>query len=356
LHLLKEYAFVQKWFFMNINSDYKLEISRSAVTEWDDFIFTGKAEPLHLYHTTSWAGRIVELLKFEAIYFVLIRDGIPCFALIGFIDKGINLIPREYAKNILRLIRRIAYKFSIFRRPVSWFGQPIRFVDTDTTDYSQLGKKLQDYFDANHLMLGRGEWPIEQSAALPDKWIPKQWATYKINLQQNLDEIFQTFRSSAKKEIRKARTRGVTLRQVENLEELEEYYDFAKDCAKRYKKNLMGFDDFRTMWVYLRRGGHFETFVARYEGKIIAGLSVWADKYNSIEIGSFQSEDCYRLKLGGADAVKWAAIQWAKSAGLKQFDLAGVNPSPSDPKEAGIRSFKEKWSSDLHKYLIIKGK
>lgn len=338
-----------------ISSEFTLEASPSAITGWNEFIFTGNAEPLHLYHTTSWAARLVELLAYEPIYFVLKRNGAPCIALVGFIDRGINLIPGDHCKNFLRRLRAIAYGIGILRRPVIWFGQPIRFADSDNIVYVHLGEKLQEHFDANRLVLGRGEWPSTQSIALPKKWKSKNWATYKIDLSPTSDEIFQKFKSSAKKEIRKATARGVVVRQIENLKELAEYYSFAEECSKRYNKALFGFNDFRTMWVYLRQGGHFETFVARYEGKIIAGLSVWADKYNSLEIGSFQSEDCYRLKLGGADAVKWAAIQWTKSAGMKQFDLAGVNPSPSDPKEAGIRSFKEKWSSDLHKYLIIKG-
>lgn len=339
---------------MSNNKNYNLDVSRTAANGWDEFILSGEAEPLHMYHTTRWAIRLNELLAYEPIYFVLKREGVPCLAMVGFVDRGLILVPGDHVKNIARKMRTLAYRCGVMKKPLIWFGQPIQFAAADDEAYDQLAQRLIDYLRDNRLALGRGEWPVTKSASLPEEWEVKKWATYKVDLKPSEDEIFQAFKSSAKKEIRKAANRGLTVRKVNNLDELAEYYRFAEECSKRYNKKLFGFADFRTMWVHLRRGGYFETFVASYKGEMVAGLSVWGDKYNLMEIGSFQSEDCYRLKLGGADVVKWAAIQWGKSVAALQFDLAGVNPSPSDSKEAGIKSFKEKWSSDLREYLIIK--
>jgi hypothetical protein len=47
--------------------------------------------------------------------------------------------------------------------------------------------------------------------------------------------------------------------------------------------------------------------------------------------------------LPSQDLLHWEVIRHHRDAGDQLFDLAGFAPEPADPKEAGIRRFKEKW-------------
>ncbi len=145
----------------------------------------------------------------------------------------------------------------------------------------------------------------------------------------------------------------ISVRKIETLDELRAYYDFVEECSKRYGKKVYGFDDFGTMWKYLRGAGTFETFVAEHDGKMIAGLSVWGSNGKLCEIGSFQSQDAYERKLFGPDLLKWTIMQWACEQDHVSFDLGGVNPEPVDEKELNIRRFKEKWGGEYSEYLIV---
>lgn len=212
-----------------------------------------------------------------------------------------------------------------------------------------------DHFTAgNRLALGGGVWPLEFASMAPPGWCLRPWATLVVDTASDRDVIEARLKRSARKAIRKAERDGLSVRRIESLRQLQEYYRFAAQCARRYRKRMYGFRDFESMWQDIRPSGVFETFVAEKDGEMLAGLSIWGFASSAGELGSFQSERSYQEKLYGPDLVKWHAICWAHGAGLRRFDLAGVNPSPTSRKEAQIRQFKEKWGGEYIEYLTVR--
>jgi hypothetical protein len=328
---------------------YSFEIAETIDASWNEKLLSGKTESLYLYHATPWADRLKELLGFRPFYFLIKQGNEIRLMLLACVEPLPKISLSDDVKNTIRnLLKRLKGKKSL-----SWSGQPIFFKDNDEGAYAFLAARIQDLLKNKSLRLSRGEWPISQKSALPKNWVIKEWATLKVDLTQDLQDIYASFKPAARKEVRKAKERGVTVKRLETIEELRVYYEFAEQCAKRYNKHLIGFRDFSTMWNHFRRWGFFETFVAYYSGRMIGGLSVWGDRNCVIEIGSFQSEECFRQKLGSADIIKWEVIQWAKSVRARSFDLAGINPFPQNEKEQGIRRFKEKWSSQEYRFLIV---
>ena len=255
------------------------------------------------------------------------------------------------------MLRKLAARIGI--RPAEtllWYGHPVftanSAVENDEIVLTALGQAIEKMRNAAGLGIGSGRWPLQHST-LPSNWSTRTWGTYRLDLRRSPEAIFRNFKSSAHKAIRRAERDQISVRQIETLDELRTYYRFAEECSQRYGKMLLGFDDFATMWKYLRPAGIFETFVAEHESKMIAGLSVWGAGGNICEIGSFQSQEAFEKKLFGPDLLKWRIIQWACERGYNSFDLGGVNPVPSDEKERNIRRFKEKWAGEYSEYLIV---
>lgn len=331
---------------------FSVEISYSSDEQWDKRILLGKTESLYLFHSTPWADRLNELLNYKPVYFSIFKDDKPQLSLLGFIDSGSaawqgGII--ETAKQLVKKTMLLATNCRYFK----WYGQPIYYQENHTESYNILANSLKEYLEHERLNLVGGEWPITQRLALPSDWKTREWATLKVDLTRDLNDLFNGFKQAARKEISKAAKKGVIVKKVMTIGELETYYEVATIWARRYGKRLLGFEDFATMWRHFRGWGCFETFVAYHDEKMIGGLSVWGDKHHLMEIGAFQSEESFQKKLGSSDLLKWEALQWGKSIGALSFDLAGVNPNPETEKEKNIRRFKEKWSNELHQYLIV---
>ena len=325
-----------------------IRIDEAPPGGWDELIMSGEARPVHLYHSTSWALRMHDLFRLQPYYVSVLSSGVPLLCLLGLAGYY-----RPVGHGARALVRR--FLDSVPFRPLDfrWYGEPIHLAGASADAYSFLASYLESFLKTKRFKLHSGEWPIDQAGSLPSAWNVRTWATLKIDLSKPLDSVFATFRSSARKELRKARDAGVSVRRVESIDELREYYDCASRWSRRYGKMLYGFEDFASLWRRLRGWGVYESFVAYHAGAPIAGLSICGDRRAVVETGSFQSEESYLMKLGGPDMLKWEAIQWTHSQGIPVFDLAGVSPRPIAAKEIGIRRFKEKWSSAEHLYCIV---
>lgn len=331
---------------------YETEVLRVPPSWWDREISSGRCESLCLYQTTSWALRLNQLLGHEPQYIVVSDKAVPLAMIVIFVARAAR------GDGFQGGLRHFAGKIGL--RPSSsliWYGQPVLSealpVGDERNVLVSLARALDVLRRTLRLRISAGQWPLDQAAALPPDWTMRTWGTFRVDLRSGTGILFEKFKQSARKGIRRAVRDNIVVRRIETLDELREYYVFVEECSERYGKKVHGFDDFGTMWKYLRGYGTFETFVAEHDGKMIAGLSVWGSNGNLCEIGSFQSQDAFERKLFGPDLLKWTIMQWACEQGHVSFDLGGVNPKPVDEKELNIRRFKEKWGGEYSEYLIV---
>lgn len=328
---------------------FSVKIHYQAPEKWDEKLMEGNSGSIHLFHSTLWADRLVKLLNYKPIFFIISENEKLCFILLGFVEPCAKMLSKENIKKGLHS----PFSMLVRRRSFIWHGQPVSFYSDSQEAYTFLAKVIDNFLSGEKLSLGHGEWPILHENVLPAKWNKKLWATLKVDLTRDIDEIFASFKSSARKEIRKSESKGVLIKKIQTHEELVKYLDFIVECAKRYKKSVNKID-YNLCWEMLRRNGYyFETFVSTYKNNFIAGLTVWGSKKGIQEIGSFQSEYSYSEKISGPDLIKWEIIKWAKRENIQIFDLAGVNPNPTNEKELNIRKFKEKWGGQYNEYINL---
>ncbi len=178
-----------------------------------------------------------------------------------------------------------------------------------------------------------------------------KWGTYLIDLDKNEDEIFNGFKRSVRKGIRKASGAGVKTDFANTIAEFRSNYWRAyqqiEALAGRKTSSLRVAEVCWEEDLTNRYQFHFAKSAA---GETLAVLGVYMFNGVATEITSATHPGSYEQKLPAQDLLHWEVIKAAKRAGCHTFDLAGVNPNPQTSKEQGIRRFKEKWGGRYVEY------
>lgn len=172
-------------------------------------------------------------------------------------------------------------------------------------------------------------------------------ATYLVRLDMPDEDLRRALRPAARKALRHVETSGIMVRRVTDRNELPAYHRFMVESRSRYGHRTYSVRNLTSLWDKLGPADNMAIFVAEHRGEVVGGLGVWIFSGVAVEFGAAQSERASQEKLFAGDALKWAALLWARERGARWFDLAGVSAQPSDAKEEGIRRFKEKWGGSL---------
>jgi Acetyltransferase (GNAT) domain len=164
----------------------------------------------------------------------------------------------------------------------------------------------------------------------------KKGLTSVIDLSQDEQVIWNGMRQSfIAKQIEKGRKNGIIVAESKDFRAFRPIYE-----AFRRSKKLP-----RDSYQAFAQNGIL--FTASIDGRIIAGGIFVADESNmrawvlaSLRLDS--SNGRMREMVGQANRmVIWEAIRFAKSRGLKRFDLGGIDPDSADPAEKNLADFKE---------------
>lgn len=179
-----------------------------------------------------------------------------------------------------------------------------------------------------------------------------RWGTYLLDLTPDLDKIFARLDHHVRARIRKADESQVTVSEVQTEEEFRECFvskfnslQLINGRPERPDTSFLGFWQERDATCY-------HPLIAKAaDGEIVGVLGSYRCNGVSIEITSALHPRCYTEKLPAQDLLHWHQIKLAKEDNSNYFDFAGVNPNPTNPKEAGIKNFKSKWGGQYVEFL-----
>jgi lipid II:glycine glycyltransferase (peptidoglycan interpeptide bridge formation enzyme) len=179
-----------------------------------------------------------------------------------------------------------------------------------------------------------------------------QWGTYLLDLTPDLEKIFARLDHHVRGRIRKADESRVTVSEVRTKEEFRESFvdvfnrlQVMNGRPERPDTSFLGF------WQEREPTCYHPLIAKAADGEIVGVLGSYCFNGVSIEITSALHPRCYSEKLPVQDLLHWHQIKLAKEDGSTYFDFAGVNPNPSNAKEAGIKSFKSKWGGQYVEFL-----
>jgi GNAT acetyltransferase-like protein len=141
-----------------------------------------------------------------------------------------------------------------------------------------------------------------------------------LDLTRGPDDLFKQFADSRRRNIRKASKLGIEVSLAGETDEFRTYYDiYAKWCERKGIPR----NSFEVLEEALRLPNR-RLFIARYEGKMLAGTIIRLYPGAMIEYAANSSLVEY-LQLRPNDLLHWHVIQWACAEGYKSYSLGGAH-------------------------------
>jgi lipid II:glycine glycyltransferase (peptidoglycan interpeptide bridge formation enzyme) len=177
--------------------------------------------------------------------------------------------------------------------------------------------------------------------------------TFILDLEREEKEIWDNFDKKLRNVIRKAE-KYVEIDELKK-DEIEEYYKLSleteRDIKNKKKKKSFSIPSFQFFKsIFESKIGRF--FVAKLEGKIIAGALFLLWKNKSIYYQSFLSRE--NRDKQAPSLIQWEAIKRFKKEGIKEYDLGGVTLNLSrDDSRFFVYEFKKKFNGNLKEFYNI---
>ena len=149
----------------------------------------------------------------------------------------------------------------------------------------------------------------------------KQEGVVVLDLTRGAEALFKGFSSNRRTNVRSASKRGIEVAIASTREDFEAYYEvYAKWCPRKRQEPV----PFETFEEALLLTKNRRLFLARFEGKVIAGVVIRLSPKGMIEYAANSSLE-QDLKLKPNDLLHWRVIEWACSEGYTSYSLAGAH-------------------------------
>jgi hypothetical protein len=161
---------------------------------------------------------------------------------------------------------------------------------------------------------------------------------YIIELNSNIEIIWDNVHPKRKNEIRKGAKEGVTAREIDYRTELKSAYDIVETIYKKAKLPLHEYPFFQNA-IKVQGGDNILRIIGGYfDSKLIGVMYLLCFEGRVYNWYAAAIPDYYKKYPN--DVITWESIKWASENGYCIFDFGGAgNPA----KDYGVRDFKKKF-------------
>ncbi len=142
-----------------------------------------------------------------------------------------------------------------------------------------------------------------------------------LDLRQGPDALFREFSENRRRNVRRAEKQGVSVEVAKTPDDVAGYYPVYLDWSRRKMLPVMEEDEFQQTFALT---GNRRLFLARYDGRIVAGLVLRFFPRGAAEYAANSSLEG-ALYLRPNDLLQWRAIEWACAEGMTKYSLGGAH-------------------------------
>ena len=286
---------------------------------WDDWVLSCPTSTI--FHTTAWARVLVEAFRYRPIYMCRMAG-----------DKPTACLPVMEMDSFLTPRKAKALPFTDFCDVIAEGDPPTDLLLDAALEYGRT----------------RGWTTLELRGGTIDESAPHVGTCYghTVSLAPGPDEVFSSFQSSTRRNIKRAQKQGVRVRHEHSFQAVRDYYRLHVITRKRHGLFVQPFALFRNIFEHIVARGHGFVVLAALGERPVAG----ALYFHSRDRGVFAygaSDKAYQ-HLRPNNLVMWHAIQWFGEHGYTVLDL-GI----TDASNRGLRRYKNGMATDervLHYY------
>lgn len=282
---------------------------------WDNLITSN--HHYSFFHSRSWAEVICRSYDYK-----------PCYFLFSDRDKPVGLIPMIEIKSILTGKRGVSLPFTDCCDPI--------FSD-------------QKYFaESLNKIIAFGEksgWKYIEIKGGKNLFKNTQQASYfyghTLTLDMNVDKLLSGFRSSTRRNIKKAAREGVECKISSSFKAVQEFYRLNCITRKMHGLPAQPFSFFKHIYDYVINKANGIVVLAVYRNRIISGSLFF--HFRDSAVYKYGASDKAFQFLRANNAVMWSAIKFYAQNGYRLFDM-GI----SEPNNSGLIQFKNGWGGRKH--------
>ena len=184
-------------------------------------------------------------------------------------------------------------------------------------------------------------------------YTPEPKLTFIIDLNQNLDDLYNSLKKDTRYYIRKSEKEEFEFEIAKDTEGLIKFQDLKIDARNREgRKTVRNSQFYEKHWEIMKKNGFEEWILARKNGKIEGTILTLFFNGNMIQHALANAPG---KELVGT-FLTWNTLKWAQKMKFHTFDFAGVDPAPKTKKEKGIYFYAAKFGGkkiDFFSYTKI---
>ena len=308
----------------------KLELEIINPTEyplWDELVLATKN--YSFFHSSGWAKVLHESYGYRPLYFTLIKN-----------SKLMILIPLMEVKSILTGKRAVSLPFSDYCEPlVPEKEDPQEILDYIFKYGKQAGWKSIEIRDGKIF-----------SQDLP---VASSYYIHTLDISKSNAQVFDGFRDSTKRNIKKAMKEDIKIDISNSLESLNEFYRL--NCITRKKHGLppQPYYFFKKVYEHILSKKHGIVVLAMYNKTTVAGAVYF--HFGDKAIYKYGASDENYQHLRANNLIMWNAIKWFSQNGYKSLFFGRT-----EAENKGLKRFKKGWGTTesiikYYKYDLLKG-
>ncbi len=179
-----------------------------------------------------------------------------------------------------------------------------------------------------------------------------------VDLSKPEAQLWSEVHSKRRNEIKRAEKRGIVVKQIDNIEEINICYKILNEVYKRAHLPLAHKSLFENCYKYLSPSNYVRFIGAYFEKELIGIMLTLRYKDRVIDWYAGSSKKDYEKNPN--DVIPWEAFRISKNDGFKIFDFGGAGKPEVN---YGVRDYKKKFGGQfvelnryqkIHKPLLMK--
>ncbi len=299
------------------------------------------------FHSSHWAKVLCESYGYKPLYFVDIlnsnlKRSAPSTS--NYLDAPhamlsapgslravshkelLTCIPVMEVKSFLTGRRGVSLPFTDYCEPIIEKTISIQDIFSYLTEYGkQVGWKYIE-------IRGNGNSPHD----LP---VSSYYYGHILDLSQNEEQIFSGFRSSTRRNIKKAIKEGVKVNVSNSLKSIREFYRLNCITRKDHGQPPQPYYFFKKIYDHIISKNYGMVVSASYKGKIIAGAVYF--HFGKKALFKYGASDKKYQHVRANNIVMWEAIKRYCKQGYSTFCFGRT-----EQENPGLRQFKSGWGAE----------
>lgn len=159
------------------------------------------------------------------------------------------------------------------------------------------------------------------------------------------EKVWSRVSKDHRKAVRKAKNRGVVIREAKDLEDVGEFYRIYLKAFREFGTPPYGSNYFPSIWRHFHGSGAMRLLLAHADDKCVGGLLLFCWGKNIVS--KFAACLPEAVPMRAYAALYWRAIQIGLESGYKKLSWG-----TSSKSQGGLIEFKERWGADTRPAVI----